>query len=78
MKLYFNGCSLTAGDELSAPQTEAWPALVADSLSATFLNDAALGGANDRIIYKTVPNVNNYDYFLLPGHFILDSQNIIL
>ena len=65
MKLYFNGCSFTYGNELTNPQQSAWPTLVASQLNCDFLNDAVSGGANDRIIYKTIQNINNYDYFFI-------------
>jgi len=65
MKLYFNGCSFTYGDELKNPEQNAWPTLVADHLKCNFLNDAVPGGTNDRIMYKTIQNINNYDYFFI-------------
>ena len=65
MKLYFNGCSFTYGDELKNPQQSAWPTLVVDFLKCDFLNDAVSGGTNDRIMYKTIQNINNYDYFFI-------------
>jgi hypothetical protein len=65
MKMYFNGCSFTYGDELPNPQQSAWPTLVCSELKCDFLNDAVSGGTNDRIMYKTVQNINNYDYFVI-------------
>jgi hypothetical protein len=65
MKLYFNGCSFTYGDELTNPQQSAWPTLVVDFLKCDFSNDAISGGTNDRIMYKTIQNINNYDYFFI-------------
>ena len=65
MKLYFNGCSFTYGDELKNPQQSAWPTLTADHLKYDFLNDAVPGGTNDRTMYKTIQNINNYDYFFI-------------
>jgi len=65
MKLYFNGCSHTFGDELINPQQDSWPVLVSSYLNAEFLNDAVSGGTNDRIVYKTVQNVSKYDYFFI-------------
>jgi hypothetical protein len=65
MKLYFNGCSFTYGDELKTPQQDAWPILVATHLKCDFLNDDVSGGTNDRTVYKTIQQVNNYDYFFI-------------
>jgi hypothetical protein len=65
MKLYFNGCSFTYGEELKNPELSAWPTLVADHLKCNFLNDAVSGGTNDRIMYKTIQNINDYDYFFI-------------
>lgn len=63
--LYFNGCSFTIGDELKDQKHNAWPTLVANFLGIDFLNDAVSGGANDRIVYKTLQNSGNYDYFFI-------------
>jgi hypothetical protein len=65
MKIYFNGCSFTYGDELSDPAKHAWPTLVANALHANFLNDAVSGGTNQRTVYKTLCNKDQYDYFVI-------------
>ena len=52
MRLYFNGCSHTFGDDLT-DRNCAWPALISKKLNCEFVNDAASGGSNDRIMYKT-------------------------
>jgi hypothetical protein len=65
MRLYFNGCSFTYGDELKNPEKDSWPSLVSAKLNSTFLNDAVPGGTNERIVYKTMLNVSNYDYFFI-------------
>jgi hypothetical protein len=65
MKLYFNGCSFTYGEELENPQQSAWPTLVASYLKHDFLNDAISGNSNEHIVYKTLLNVDNYDYFFI-------------
>ena len=69
MKLYFNGCSFTYGDELKNPKQDAWPSLVSSCLGFNFVNDAVLGGTNDRIVYNTVQNINQYDYFFIAWTF---------
>jgi hypothetical protein len=65
MNFYFNGCSFTYGDELTNPQQDSWPTVVSAQLKANFLNDAVSGGTNERIVYKTIQNINNYDYFFI-------------
>ena len=65
MKLYFNGCSHTFGDDLLYPKTQAWPALIANNLDCDFLNDSVSGGTNDRIMYQTIKNINNFDKFYI-------------
>jgi hypothetical protein len=69
MTLYFNGCSFTYGTELQDPKKHAWPALVAKSLGSVYVNDGIPGGANDRIIYKVLSNVEKYDYFFIAWTF---------
>jgi len=69
MKLYFNGCSFTHGEELDNPQKDSWPSLVSANLKFDFLNDAVSGGTNDRTMYKTIQNINRYDYFVIAWTF---------
>jgi len=65
MKLYFNGCSFTKGDELTDPKTTAFPAVMSKKLGLEFVNDAESGGSNQRIVYRTVQNLNEYEYFII-------------
>jgi hypothetical protein len=65
MSIYFNGCSHTFGDELLDPASESWPTLVAKTLNLDFENDAVSGGSNERIVYKCVPNIENYNFFII-------------
>lgn len=65
MKLYFNGCSHTAGDDLLEPNKTAWPAVLSNSLGCEFLNDAVSGGTNDRTIYRVIKNIDLYDKFYI-------------
>ena len=65
MRVYFNGCSLTYGDELSTPKISAWPTLMSKRLDLEFTNDAVNGGTNQRIMYKTIQEINNYDCFVI-------------
>jgi hypothetical protein len=55
--LVVNGCSLTYGDGLEDPSTQAWPALLAKKLNVPVVNLAIGGTGNYRIYRKTV------DYF---------------
>jgi hypothetical protein len=65
MKLYFNGCSFTYGDDLDNPEKNSWPTAVSTKLGFSFLNDAVSGGTNERTIYKTILNIDAYDYFFI-------------
>jgi len=69
MKVYFNGCSFTYGDDLANPGEQSWPVLVSNELHAEFLNDAVSGGTNQRTVYKTIFNKNHYDYFVIAWTF---------
>jgi len=61
MRLYFNGCSHTFGDDLDEPASQSWPAILAKQLNCKFENDSVSGGTNDRIIYRTLKNVHYFD-----------------
>jgi len=60
MRLYFNGCSHTYGDDL-ANRLHAWPALIAKHHGCDFLNDSVSGGTNDRILYRTMKLCHQFD-----------------
>lgn len=71
MKIYFNGCSATYGDELADREKDCWTTLVAQHQGATeYFNDAARGGSNDRIWSKTIANIDHYDKFYIQWSFI--------
>lgn len=65
MKLYFNGCSHTYGDDLSNPSVDAWPSLIAKYKQHEFLNDSIPGGTNDRIMYRTIKYADQFDKFYI-------------
>jgi hypothetical protein len=65
MKLYFNGCSFTHGDELQNPSESAWPVLVSRHYKKEFLNDGISGGTNQRTVYKTILNIDQFDFFVI-------------
>jgi hypothetical protein len=64
MKLYFNGCSHTYGDDLSS-RDKSWPAVVARNLGHDFVNDSVSGGSNERILYRTVKHLQEFDKFYI-------------
>jgi hypothetical protein len=66
MKIYANGCSFTYGDELIDPAKTAWPAILANKLNSTVVNDAISGGTNSRTMYHTIKNIQqDYDLYLI-------------
>jgi hypothetical protein len=70
MKLYFNGCSHTWGDDLSDPVSQAWPILIAKQLDCELLNHSISGGTNDRIMYQTVKNIHDFDKFYIAWTYV--------
>ena len=60
MNLYFNGCSHTYGDDLH-DKNHAWPALIARASGHDFVNDSRPGGSNQRIIYRTIKHIHQFD-----------------
>ncbi|WP_158841348.1 DUF6071 family protein [Saccharothrix deserti] len=52
--LVTNGCSMTAGEELDSPRTQAWPVLLARALGVELVNMGLGGGSNRRIVRTTV------------------------
>ena len=65
LTLYANGCSMTFGHDLGPCNdpicnTRAWPAHLGKRMDATVINDAVLGGSNDRIVRRTTHYVANY------------------
>ena len=66
MKIYTNGCSFTYGDELIDSKQTAWPAILANKLNGTVVNDAISGGTNSRTMYHTIKNIQqDYDLYLI-------------
>jgi hypothetical protein len=65
MKLYFNGCSHTHGDDLEHPEISAWPAVFAKMLGCDFVNYAVSGNSNDRIKYQTIKHYADFDKFYI-------------
>jgi len=63
MRFYFTGCSHTYGDDLNDPANTSWPAVIAKECNVNFLNDSASGGTNERIMYRTIKNIDQFDKF---------------
>jgi hypothetical protein len=65
MRLYFNGCSHTYGDDLTDPYSQSWPAVLSKELGFDFLNDSTSGGTNDRILYRTIKHIDQFNKFYI-------------
>ena len=66
MKIYASGCSFTYGDELVNPGQTSWPAIIANKLNGTVVNDAISGGTNSRTMYHTIKNIQqDYELYLI-------------
>lgn len=65
MKLYFNGCSHTHGDDLKNPEQDSWPSLIAKKKNCDFVNFGMSGGTNDRIRYQTIKYIDQFDKFYI-------------
>ena len=63
MKIYFDGCSWTKGEELEHPKEERYSKLICDDLGAEETNLASNGGSNDRIVRNLLveQNIEEYD-----------------
>ena len=70
MRLYFNGCSHTYGQDLDQPASQSWPAVLAKHIDCDFLNDAVNGNANDHIIYRTLKNADQFDKIYIAWTYI--------
>jgi len=70
MRLYFNGCSHTYGDDLESPATQSWPAVLAGQAGCEFVNDAVSSNANDHIIYQTIKNASQFDKIYIAWTYI--------
>lgn len=66
-KFYFVGCSGTYGDDLTDEEklTVNWPALISQEHGADWVNDSAKGGSNQRIVTKTLQQINKFDRYYI-------------
>ncbi len=65
MTIYFNGCSHTFGDDLADPTNDAWPAVLSKQLGVDCFNDSVSGGTNDRIVYRVMKYLDQFDQFYI-------------
>ena len=63
MKIYFDGCSWTKGEELENQEEERYSKLICDELGAEETNLAIKGGSNDRIVRNLLVenHIEEYD-----------------
>lgn len=61
MKIYFNGCSYTWGDELEYPLQSRFSKLVCDHYGAEEINLSYCGKSNDAILRECLSDDNHYD-----------------
>jgi len=64
MKIYFDGCSWTCGEELENPEEERFSKLLCNELGAEETNLSIRGGSNDRIVRNLLVENNIEDYDL--------------
>ena len=64
MKIYFDGCSWTKGEELENQEEERYSRLICNELGAEETNHAIGGGSNDRIVRNLLVENNVEDYDL--------------
>lgn len=71
MKIYFDGCSWTKGEELENKEEERYSKLVCDELGAEETNLARCGGSNDRIVRNLMVenDIQEYDYAVIQMTF---------
>ena len=71
MKIYFDGCSWTKGEELENRKEERFSKLVCDKLGAEEVNLARCGGSNDRIIRNLMIeyDITKYDMAVIQMTF---------
>ena len=67
MKIYFDGCSWTKGEELENQEEERYSKLICDELGAEETNLAIKGGSNDRIVRNLLVEnqIEQYDLAII-------------
>ena len=71
MKIYFDGCSWTAGGELSNPKKHRYSKVLCEKLEAEEHNIARSGSSNDRIVRNLLieNNIEEYDLAVIQMTF---------
>ena len=66
MKIYFDGCSYTEGDELNEPENTRYSKIVADKKNSIEYNFALSSGSNRRIVRNLIEkDLSQYDIFII-------------
>ena len=66
MKIYFDGCSFTVGDELQYRKKNRYSRIIADKLGGIDYNFARSGGSNRRIVRNLIErDLSPYDMFII-------------
>lgn len=80
--IYVEGASLTFGDELKNPETQAWPAILSDLVQADVINNASKGKSNQHMVYDAVnycsqnkPNLVIVAFGPLGRHLFIRREN---
>ena len=76
MKIYFDGCSWTAGAELENPEEERYSKILCNELGAEETNLAMDGGSNDRIVRNLLVenNIEDYDMAVIQMTFPVRTE----
>jgi hypothetical protein len=83
MKVLALGCSFTYGEELTYPQADSWPAILARKNSWEINNQGKGGGSNDRSIRLAFENIDKgYDLIMVawtvPDRFEVPYNNTLI
>lgn len=73
-KIVASGCSFTFGEELSSPEQEAWPVILANKFDANVMNLGCPGASNEHIAnaiieYCSTNDVTNTLFVIMWSHF---------
>ena len=76
MRIYFDGCSWTKGEELVHPEQERFSKLICDELGAEEINLSIKGGSNDRIVRNLLVenNIEDYDLAVIQMNFPVRTE----
>ena len=76
MKIYFDGCSWTKGEELIHEEQERYSKLICDDLGAEETNLSIKGGSNNRIVRNLLVenNIEDYDLAIIQMTFPVRTE----